>query len=166
MCEQPSARIYPVSLLLANRSCVVVGGGPVAERKVQSLLAAEANVTLVSPEATSLLHQLAGESRILWKERSFQQDDVSGARLVIAATNLQEVNRRVLECCARSGILASSVDGSWPEGDFISPAVVRHGDWTVAVSSGGSDPAKVKALAARLRHWLAEGAEDSGAGEG
>ena len=79
--------MYPITLNLRGRRCLVVGGGAVAERKVQGLLAAEAKVSLVSPELSPALRELAQAGRIGWQQRAFVPEDAAGAFLIFAATN-------------------------------------------------------------------------------
>lgn len=141
--------LYPVFVNLQCRPCLVVGGGAVAERKVMGLLAAEAQVTVVSPEATEVLRALAEQGRIRWLARPFAPDDVSGMVLVVAATNRPEVNAQVSEAAQRRGVWVNVVDQP-QRCTFFVPSVVRRGDLVLAVSTGGASPA----LARRIRQEL------------
>ncbi len=147
-----NVRTYPICLIgLDQRSCVVIGGGAVAARKVAALLDAGASVTVVAPEATAGLRALAGEGRITWHARPYQDGDVDGAFLVVAATNDPATNSAVSSAARGAGRLVNVVDV--PElSNFIMPAVVRRGQVVFAVSTGGGSPA----LARRLREELEE----------
>lgn len=138
---------YPAILRISGRRCVVVGGGEVARRKVQGLLAAGARVRLIAPH----LHpQLQKNTDIELICRPFLADDLAGAFLVFAATNDREVNAEVAAAARQQGALVNSADD--PDGsDFHLPAVLQRGALTVAVSSGGGSPA----FAAQLRDRLA-----------
>ena len=139
---------YPVVLRIAGRMCVVVGGGEIARRKVQGLLAAGARVRVIAPH----LHQeLQENTAIELICRSFLADDLAGALLAFAATNNPQVNADVAACARKKGTLVNIADD--PEGsDFHLPAILQRGALTVAVSSGGDSPA----FAAELRDHLAD----------
>lgn len=141
--------MYPAFLNISGRLCVVVGGGTVAERKVLSLLEAGATVRLISPQLTDKLHELAAEGRIDWQARCFQLGDLTGARLVFAATDSAAVNKAVAQEAAAAGQLVNVADA--PElCSFQVPAVVRQGDLSIAISTNGKSPA----LAARIRKQM------------
>lgn len=142
-------RYYPVYLDLHERPCVVVGGGQVAERKVHSLIQADAQVTIVSPSLTPALQLLFSAGRIIHKARTFEDTDIVGAELVIAATALPDLNGRIGRLCKSSGILVN-VASPPDESSFIVPSVVSRGDLLIAVSTAGSSPA----LSRRIRQEL------------
>jgi len=138
---------YPILLQLEGRLCVVIGGGPVAIRKVRGLLAAGARVRLVAGELAVPAEELADVELIL---RPYGAGDLQGAFLAFAATDDREVNASVVLEARQQGILANVADMP-AEGDFALPALVRRGNLTVAVSTAGGCPA----LAALLRDRLA-----------
>ncbi|MFQ5614078.1 MAG: bifunctional precorrin-2 dehydrogenase/sirohydrochlorin ferrochelatase [Anaerolineae bacterium] len=143
---------YPITLNLENRRCLVVGGGPVAQRKVAELLAAGARVVVIAPQVTADLRQWADDGCLEWRTRLAEADDVAGAILVIAATDDPASNALIWEASRAHGALVNAVD-DLPHCDFIAPAIVRRGQVTIAISTGGNSPA----LAAHLRRYL-EGA--------
>jgi precorrin-2 dehydrogenase/sirohydrochlorin ferrochelatase len=146
------AGYYPLMVSLAGKQCIVIGGGSVAERKVRGLLEAGADrVVVVSPLATAGLKRLAEDGSITLKLREYQEEDVTGAFLVFAATDERETNRSVSEAAARFGALVNAADEA-AGGDFITPSVVRRGDLLLTVSTGGASPA----LAARIKRSLAD----------
>ncbi|MDA8100344.1 MAG: bifunctional precorrin-2 dehydrogenase/sirohydrochlorin ferrochelatase [Nitrospiraceae bacterium] len=142
-------KYYPAYLDLQGRSCLVVGGGAVAERKVHSLLSAGALLTVVSPEITPVLRSLADRGSIRLRDKSFDVVDVTGFYLVVAATNDAAVNSSVARACRTSGILVNTVTNP-EESSFIVPSVVERGDLLIAVSTGGASPA----LARKIREDL------------
>ncbi|MCL4514064.1 MAG: bifunctional precorrin-2 dehydrogenase/sirohydrochlorin ferrochelatase [Firmicutes bacterium] len=144
-------RYFPIMLDLAERSCLVVGGGKVAERKVGSLLECGAKVTVVSPELVEGLARLAAEGRIVHLPRGYEPGDCTGMFVVIAATDDQAVNEAVAGEARESRCLVNVVDCA-AESNFIVPAVARQGALTLAISTGGASPA----LARRLREDLEE----------
>ena len=144
-------RLYPLALKIDGWRCVVVGGGPVAERKVASLLECGACVTVVSLDFMPALLALAEDGQIDVISRPFEPDDVNGARLVIAATSQPEVNEAVATAGRLAGALVNVVDEP-TSCDYYAPAIVRRGSLMIAVSTSGSFPA----LAKRLRQGLEE----------
>jgi precorrin-2 dehydrogenase/sirohydrochlorin ferrochelatase len=138
-------RTYPIGLRVAGRRCVVVGGGPVAERKVRGLLACGAEVHAVAPAFTDAL----GAAAITRHRQEYEPAVLDGAVLVIAATDEPAVNTRVAADARAREIWVNVVDAPG-ECDFYCPAVVRRGPLAVAVHTGGAAPA----LAATLRRRL------------
>lgn len=148
---------FPVFIELNGRRVLVVGAGEIAERKVESLVAAEAEVTVVSPEATANLHGMARRGAIRLLERPFEESDLAGAVLVITATDRPEVQRQVVQAGRAKGILVNTVD--IPEMcDFIVPAVVRRGDVVAAISTSGRSPALAAALKSKVAEVVTEDA--------
>ena len=143
--------MYPVCLEISDKLCIVVGGGSVAERKVLGLLTAGAQVRVISPQLTGTLAGLADDGRIEWLDRGYEQGDLIGALLVFAATDSREVQEAVVREASRAGQLVNVIDEP-VRCSFQVPAVVRRGDLTLAVSTGGRSPA----VAAMVRHQLEE----------
>ncbi|QXC60141.1 bifunctional precorrin-2 dehydrogenase/sirohydrochlorin ferrochelatase [Aquihabitans sp. G128] len=132
---------YPVLLDLDGRRCLVVGGGRVAERKVQGLLGVGAAVTVLAPTTTEALGALARSGAVAWQERSYETADLAGEpwAFVVAATDHPAVNRQVVADATTAGTWAndaSAADG----GPAALPAVHRDGPLTLAVSTGGVHP--------------------------
>jgi precorrin-2 dehydrogenase/sirohydrochlorin ferrochelatase len=140
---------YPIFLDLRGKRCVVVGGGPVAERKVVMLLERDAAVTVVSPALSPGLREMARRGAVRVVEREYRKGDLEGAFLAIAATDDAPVNAAVSSEARERRALVNVVDGP-DDSDFIVPSLVRRGDITVAVSTGGRSPA----LARKLRTVL------------
>lgn len=141
--------LFPMFLKLSARPCVVVGAGSIAESKIESLLAAEAKVTVISPEALPRVRAWAEGGDILWLEREYQDGDLAGAFLCVAATELPAVNRAVFAEATARGVLCNAVDDP-PFCDFYFPSIVQRGDLQIAISTAGESPA----LAQRLRKEL------------
>ena len=146
------SRYYPVFLDLSGRRCVVIGGGEVAERKVHGLIEAGGDVTLVSPSATVGLQHLVSGGKVRWAERGYEPGDLAGAFLAIAATDDEQVNRRVHEEARRERALLNVVDVT-PLCDFIAPSVVERGPVTVAISTSGTSPALARKLREAMEGW-------------
>ncbi len=152
--ERPG--LYPLALTdLAQRPALVVGGGPVGERKAQGVLAAGGRVRLVSPQATATLAGWAQEGRIAWERRPYRPGDLAGVGLVFAATDDREVNRAVAQEARARGLLVNVADAP-AEGNFHVPALVRRDGLVVAVSTAAGDPRRAIQLRDGIRAWLAE----------
>jgi siroheme synthase-like protein len=131
---------------------LVVGGGRVAVRKVEGVLAAGFSVTVVAPEVDEWIRDAAAEVR----ERAFEERDLDGFALVFACTDLREVNRRVGEAAKQRGILVNVADRP-EESTFASPAIHRDGVLTVGVSTGGASPGTAAEIRDRIARELGEG---------
>ena len=140
---------YPMMVDLAGRRCLVVGGGRVAERKVALLLEAGADVAVVSPVVTPRIADLAARGAIRLLRRTVRPADLDRVFLAFAATDDAEVNQGVAREVRSAGGLVNVADA--PEAcDFHVPSVVRRGDLTIAISTGGGSPALAKRLRQRL----------------
>jgi siroheme synthase-like protein len=144
---------YPVFLELSGRRCLVVGGGLVAERRTEGLLAVGATVTVISPTLTSTLVALAADGRIRHSLRAFEPGDLDGVDLAFAATDRGEVNAALFREARTRGVWVNAADDP-AHCTFILPAVVRRGDLTVAVSTGGTSPALARAIREELEGFL------------
>lgn len=140
---------YPVCLDLQGRSCVVVGGGKVAERKVKGLLACNAQVKVISPDLTEFLSQLHAEGQLEWLNRPYKKGDLSQTFLVIAATDDEQAQQMVQDEATQLNKLLNVADVP-QRCNFILPATVRRGDLTIAVATGGKSPALAKKLRQEL----------------
>jgi siroheme synthase-like protein len=156
VCDQSCVRdmldvpLYIACLRLGGRRCVVVGGGEVGLEKVEGLLACDAAVTLVAPDAVDELRALAEEGSIRWERRAYAPGDLDGALLVIASTGDTDVNIRVFEDADARAMLVNVVDVP-PLCSFILPAIVRQGPLAIAISTAGASPA----LAKRMKREIA-----------
>ena len=140
---------YPINFNMRDRLCLVVGGGSVAARKIESLLFSEARVRVVSPEACGKISDLADTGTVEWVRREYRDGDLEGAFMVFAATSQPAVQRKIAAQAKTSGVLLNSAD-SPDECDFHVPAKIRRGDLLIAVSTGGASPA----LSALIKHRL------------
>lgn len=142
-------KYYPLCLNISGKRCVVVGGGNVAERKVRRLLECGARVEVIAMALTPALEALKGEGRIVHRDGPYEGSFLSGACLVIGATDDGNVNGQIAEDARRLGIPVNIVDDP-ARCDFILPSVVEQGDLQISISTGGKSPA----LARKLREEL------------
>ena len=126
--------MFPATLILEGRRCLIVGGGRVAARKAAKLTEAGAVLTIVAPEIKTAIRSLPAVNLI---ERPFVPEDLNDTFLVFALTDDPALNRRIVELCRGKNILCSAADASWPEGDLILPASFSEDGLTVSVSTSG-----------------------------
>ncbi|SFS58195.1 bifunctional precorrin-2 dehydrogenase/sirohydrochlorin ferrochelatase [Paenibacillus sp. BC26] len=152
---------YPMMVKLQGKRCIVVGGGSVAERKVQGLLDGGADqVEVIAPAASSALQELALAGSIELVQREYREGDLQGAMLVVAATNNRHVNKELAALGERLGIFVNVADLG-EEGSFVTPSIVRRGELLLAVTTGGASPALAAILKRRLAKQFDESFEDS-----
>ncbi len=140
--------LYPVNLRVADRRCLVVGGGRVAADKVAGLLECEALVHVVAPALGELLAEMVaaevaapeGGARLSWDQRPYRIGDLDGRMLVITATDVAATNHQVFLDAQRAGVLVNSADDPG-NCTFTLPSRVRRGHLLVTFSTGGHSPA-------------------------
>lgn len=140
---------YAMNLEMKGRACVVLGGGPVALRKVRTLVRAEARVTVVAPEAVLDLASLAMAGRVRWERRGYEERDLDGASLVICATNDAAVNARAAQAAKARGVLVNA-PAQPALSDFTVPASFARGRLLFTVSTDGGSPGLSRALRQQL----------------
>jgi precorrin-2 dehydrogenase/sirohydrochlorin ferrochelatase len=138
-------KYYPAYLDLRERPCLVIGGGAVAERKALALLEAGASVTIISPALTPKLHELSESGKITHLQKQYEEKDLIGEFLVIAATDSAEVNILVASACRKKHVLVN-VATPPEESTFIVPSVVERGDLLIAISTSGASPALARKI--------------------
>lgn len=143
---------YPIFVDLNNQACLMVGGGPVALRKIRLMMSAGAKITVVAPEICDDLVSEFGDS-IEHQARQFKDSDIIGYRLITAATNDPMVNRRVSELAQTANIPVNVVDQ--PElCSFITPSIVDRSPVLIAISTGGDAPVLARMLRTKLEAFI------------
>ncbi|HWE69169.1 MAG TPA: bifunctional precorrin-2 dehydrogenase/sirohydrochlorin ferrochelatase [Acidimicrobiales bacterium] len=155
-----SAPLYPVSLVVSGRGCLVVGGGTVAARKVEGLLDCGAWVTVVAPEVGEAVHALGtglagtdSTARLTIETRPYRSPEAADYRLVVTATGHPEVDHAVFADADAAGVWVNSADDVG-NCSVLLPAVHRAGTVTVAVSTGGASPTLARWLRTRAAATL------------
>src|SRR5713226_5020447 len=147
--SRASMSLLPIFVKLRDRLVVVVGGGAIAEGKIDGLFAAEARVRVVAPQVTPAIARWIAQGKVEWRGKAFAPADLDGAYLVIAATSAVGVNEAVFSEADARGILCNAVDDI-EHCHFYYGSVVQRGDLQIAISTNGKSPA----LAQRLRLQL------------
>lgn len=140
--------------MLEGHRVLVAGGGRVGQRKVELLLDAGADVTLVCPECVEELAALVQAGRVRHARRRFEDTDVATAVLVFACTDDKHVNRRILEVAKAARVPCCCADGNWADGDFVTPAILRAGDVMIAVSTSGKSCRQSRLIKDNLKKHL------------
>jgi siroheme synthase-like protein len=152
---EPTHRGYPVSLRLSGRHCLVVGGGEIARRKIEDLLAAGALVTVVAPKIDPVIRSLG----VKIEERPYARGEAALYQLVLTTTGLAEVDEVVFSDADSAGIFANSQDDP-ANCSFTAPAIARVGQISIAISTDGNSPALASYLRNALLEQLPEHLED------
>jgi len=139
----------PIFLKLTDEPCLVVGGGETAQRKIDLLLRARAQITVVAPDITDHIHNLAALGQISHIRSPFYDEHLDKARIVIIATNSIDVNKEIAAAARKIRLPINVVDQ--PElCDFIVPSIVDRSPVIVAVGTGGTSPVLARILRAKL----------------
>ena len=144
---------FPIYLEITGRRCLVIGGGAVAERKIANLLEAGAEVTVISPDASENVARWSRNNTIQLEARCYQNGDLDGYELAFVATDDDRVNASVYQEGKSRGVWVNAADDP-AHCDFILPSVLRRGDLTVAVSSGGQSPALARTIREELEIYF------------
>jgi precorrin-2 dehydrogenase/sirohydrochlorin ferrochelatase len=145
-------KLYPLMLKLTGKTCVVIGGGQIAERKIRGLLNTGATIHVIAPVITQTIRNWEELDRITVNLREFQQDDVLCAHLIIAATDKRTVNNAVFHA-VNTDQWVNIVDQ--PErSNFYVPAVLERGDLQIAISTHGKYPSLARKLKQRFENQV------------
>lgn len=143
---------FPFMIDIKDKKCLVVGGGLVAYRKVTDLLQFGAAVTVVSVEVCKEIEKLQQVEII---KKAYAPEDIEDKFLVIAATDLAEVNRTISEDCERRKIFVNAVDIK-DACSFIFPAMIKRDDLVISISTGGDSPAGAAYLKEKIEKCIPE----------
>jgi len=140
---------YPIFLELEGKTVLVVGGGRVAQRKVDTLLNYGALIRLVSKELTDKLKEMVELGSVLHIGEEFMEKHLDGVFLVFAATDDAQLNHEISESARKRGLPVNAVDQP-ADCDFIVPSIVSQGDLSIAISTSGKSPALAKTIRKQL----------------
>ena len=146
---------FPLFIDLKGKRCVVVGGGEVAARKIQTLLEFDAFITVISPDISESIQELKWQGKVIVIKKRYSEDDIEGAFMVIAATSDEKVNQKVYNDALRSNIFVNMAD--CPEKcTFTFPSVVTRDDLVIGISTSGGYPALAKKLRQKIEGIIPE----------
>ena len=148
-------RYYPVFLDLAGKPVVVIGGGNIAHQKMENLIKAGAQVTVISPELNEEMTALLDDGRFRHIKREYQPGDLEGYTIAFVATDDRSANATVTKEGRERRVWVNAVDDP-PNCDFIMPGIVQKGDLTISISTAGKSPAMARRLREELEAFLTE----------
>ena len=147
-------KFYPINLDIEKKSCVVVGGGEVALRKIRSLLAAGAVVKVIAPEICAGVEELFQRGEIFLVRKNFSPELLGDELILIAATDNPAVNQAAARAAQSKKILVNAVEGA--DGNFNVPSRIRRGEFLLTISTGANSPAFAKFVRLMLEAELGE----------
>ncbi|WP_312447788.1 precorrin-2 dehydrogenase/sirohydrochlorin ferrochelatase family protein [Lacrimispora sp.] len=149
---------FPFFVDIEGKRCLIAGGGTVACRKALTLMDYGPDIVIVAPRVIPEMERLIKESggKITWRCREFEDTDLETMDFVIAATSDEEVNRRISIWCRERKIPVNVADMQ-EECSFIFPALIKEGDITVGISTGGSSPALARYIKKQLIEAIPKG---------
>ncbi len=140
---------FPILISISNRPCLIIGGGPIARHKVESLLKFSPDITIIAPDVDEKLAEIAGENNYKILKKQYQASDLNGFELVIAATGKKDLSKQIWQDCKERKIKINTFDDH-QYCDFILPATVKRGALTVSVGTQGKSPFLTK----EIRRWM------------
>jgi len=144
-------KYLPIGLNVREKKCLVIGGGPIGERKVKNLLRAGASVFLVSPNVTRELEDLTASGRISRVREGYREEHLDGVFLAVVATDDGDLNAQVVEAAGSRGILVCDASSA-TRSEVIFGALHSQEGLTVAVFTDGEDPSRAR----RMRDGIAD----------
>lgn len=146
---------FPLFIDLSGKNILVVGAGKIALRRIRILAQFTERLTVIAPEIHPELEPLESSGKLNVFRKEFELSDLSGADLVLAATNDETVNDLIWRRCKELGIPVN-VSSDAKKSDFFFPGVARKDNFVIGVTAGGKDHAAAKRLTDRARKLLDE----------
>lgn len=144
---------FPLFMDISDKKIVVIGGGKIAARRVDTLLKFADDISVVAPKVTERLHRLAEEGHIIWKECVYQETFLEGVDLVLAATDDAACNEKIVEDCRARGILVNTSHKK-ELCDFYFPGIIRQGDLVIGFGSSGMSHREVREAREKMQRML------------
>lgn len=159
VCEAPQqiceSAYFPMFFDVNGKCAVIVGAGTIAARRAETLADFGMDICVVAPGGAGKMEELEAAGRISWKRKCFEDADLDGAYMVLAATNDPKLNDQIVLECRRRQILVNHA-GDKAQCDFYFPGIARDGQIVIGVTASGMDHGKVRTLTGKLRRWLEE----------
>lgn len=144
---------FPMFVDISRKRIVVVGGGKVAQRRVETLLGFAEDILVAAPEITEDIREFYEAARIQWVETSYHTEVLQGADMVLAATDDVQCNEQIVEDCHERGILVNAAHKK-ELCDFYFPGVVKKENLVVGVTSSGLSHSEVRHIRERIENAL------------
>lgn len=146
--------MYPVMLKLEKLKIGVFGGGKIATRKIQELVAAGGTPIVIAPEISPALQQLVTEKKIHWQERGFKKNDTTNFQLIFIATNQPVINQEILAETREDQLVNDTTEKS--HSNFFNLAMLQEKDFGIAVTTFGKNPSRAKQLKLKIKELIQE----------
>ncbi|WP_167957182.1 precorrin-2 dehydrogenase/sirohydrochlorin ferrochelatase family protein [Anaerosporobacter faecicola] len=148
-----NSRAFPLFIPLTDCKVVVVGGGRIASRRINTLNQFRANIIVVSPHITEEIMEFVKLGKVEWLEREYRLGDVDGAKIVVTATNNREVNRQVGQDCSKL-LIPVSVADSKEESTYYFPGVACEDSIVVGVTTSGTNHHLARRITDKIKNLL------------
>lgn len=148
-----SDRKFPMYVDIHNKQIVVIGAGKIAERRVDTLLSFCNNIKIIAPSVTPAISGLINQNRVTWLQKKFDENDIKGADIVLAATNDSKVNDEIYHMCKTKNILVN-ISSDQKKCDFQFPGIINYENVVIGFNSGGEDHKKVRKLRKKVENFL------------
>ncbi len=146
---------FPMVMNIKDKLCIIVGGGSVAARKVKTLLSKGAVIRVISPDAGTVIKELAEEGEIEWHNKRFEQGDLAGAFICVAATGDRETNEEVRHEASVRRVVTNVADDSYGS-DYHVPSFFESGPLLISLSTSGTSPAVSRTLRRMIQAYLGD----------
>lgn len=146
-------KFFPVFVDLGTKKVVVVGAGKIATRRVETLLAFAGEITVIAPSCTPRIAQLSGEKKLVYKEKSYEREDLYDADLVLAATDHAEINEDIYSACKCLGIPVNTASNQY-KCDFHFPGILEYEGVVLGFNGSGKDHKRVKEVREKTQKAL------------
>ncbi|HCT89770.1 MAG TPA: siroheme synthase [Lachnospiraceae bacterium] len=147
---------FPMFVDISGKTCVVIGAGRIAARRIRTLADFCGDIRVVAPEAVSAVHAMAEEGMCCWIPRAYGPGDLEGASMVLAATDDPKLNEEIYDECRKRGVPVN-VCSDQKKCDFHFPGIVRHEELVIGINGAGRDHGRVRALRERVQELLDQG---------
>ena len=148
-------RMFPLYVDLSKIPVLVAGGGSVAERRVKTLLPFVEHIKVVSPYVSPALRCFAEDEKIIWKEKCYEEGDLEGAGIVLAATDQEEINYRIYSDCKNRGITVN-ISNDKEKCDFYFPGIINYEGIVIGFNGGGVNHRKTREVREQVQKFLKE----------
>lgn len=148
-------KYFPLFIDLEDMKVLIIGGGNIAARRVDTLLKFNADITVIAKSFSQRVRSEAERGRIRLEQREYSNGEIQNAKMVLAATDDEDVNNAIVKECRSKGILVNAVHNKLLC-DFYFPAIIEEGDFVIGVTANGNDHKGVKRIAEKIRNYLRE----------
>lgn len=144
---------FPMFINLEGKNVIVIGGGKIATRRIQTLLSMDCSLTVIAPFVSETIIELSEKNKLFWKKREYKEGDLKGAFLSIGGTDNREINHQVFLEAKQESCFVNVIDCK-EECNFYFPGVIKRGDIVIGVTASGKNHKKAKETVDWIRENL------------